>query len=177
MAARMGVSVGVVYDSILDGFVTYFEDEIDQLIDHLYRCQLVVGFNIRKFDYQVLSAYTTRDLQQLPTLDLLEEIRNRLGYRLSLNRLVEETLGSKKTADGTKALAWYREGKLREIADYCREDVRLTRNLFLYAVECTHLLFRNKAGKAVRLPLALDQRMGEIVRCGADTVQGQSSGL
>ena len=171
----MGLSVGVVYDSKLDGFVTYFEDETEHLIDHLFSCQLVIGFNSRRFDYRVLSPYTEKDLQQLPSLDLLEEIYNRLGYRLSLNRLVEETLGSKKTADGMQALAWYKEGKLREIADYCREDVKLTRDLFLYAVECSHLLFRNKAGKSVRLPLTADQRIAEIVKMVDD--QGQSSGL
>ena len=161
-AHRMGLSVGVVYDSKLDGFVTYFEDETDGLIEHLFSCELVVGFNNRRFDYQVLTGYTQRDLHQLPTLDLLEEIHNRLGYRLSLNRLVEETLGCKKTADGLQALAWYQEGKLLEIADYCREDVKLTRDLFLYAVENSHLLFRNKAGKSVRLPLPLDQRISQI---------------
>jgi DEAD/DEAH box helicase domain-containing protein len=175
MAHRMGVSVGVIYDSLLEEFVTYFEDEIDQLVDHLCKCELVVGFNIKRFDYQVLSAYTRRNLHDQPTLDLLEEIHNQLGYRLSLNRLVEETLGLRKSADGTQALAWYKEGKLREIADYCRDDVKLTRDLFLYAVECSHLLFRNKAGKSVRLPLSADQRIAEIVKMVDD--QGQSSGL
>jgi DEAD/DEAH box helicase domain-containing protein len=165
MAHRMGVSVGVLYDSQLDEYVTYFEDEIDQLVDHLLSCGLVVGFNIKRFDYQVLSAYTRNHFHEHPTLDLLEEIHNQLGYRLSLNRLVEETLGLRKTADGVQALTWYKEGKLREIADYCREDVKLTHNLFLYAVECSHLLFRNKAGKSVRLPLPLDQRIAEIVNC------------
>jgi len=162
-AHRMGLSVGVVYDSKLDGFVTYFEDETEQLIDHLFSCQLVVGFNSRSFDYQVLTGYSRKNLHELPTLDLLEEIHNRLGYRLSLNRLVEETLGCKKTADGMQALAWYKEGKLLEIADYCKEDVKLTRDLFLYAVETAYLLFRNKAGKSVRLPLPLDQRISQIV--------------
>ena len=176
-AHRMGVSVGVVYDSILDGYVTYFEDEIDRLVDHLFSCQLVVGFNSRKFDYQVLTAYTSKNLQTLPTLDLLEEVHNQLGYRLSLNRLVEETLGSRKTADGIQALAWYKEGKLREIADYCREDVRLTRNLFLYGLDCSHLLFRNKAGKSVRLPLSLDQRIAKILSGTSGRDQGQSRGL
>ncbi|MGI9536331.1 MAG: DEAD/DEAH box helicase [Desulfocapsaceae bacterium] len=161
-AHRMGLSVGVVYDSKLDGFVTYFEDEVDRLIDHLFSCQLLVGFNSRRFDYQVLTGYTPKDLNGLPTLDLLEEIHNRLGYRLSLNRLVEETLGCKKTADGMQALAWFKEGRLLEIADYCREDVKLTRDLFLYALENSHLLFRNKAGKSVRLPLPLVQRISQI---------------
>ena len=166
-AARMGISVAVVYDSQLDGFVTYFEDEAERLIEHLSRCQMVVGFNNRRFDYQVLSGYSTQNLQQLPTLDLLEAIKDRLGYRLSLNRLVEFTLGEKKSGDGLQALAWFREGKFREIANYCRKDVELTRNLFLFALEHAHVLFRNKAGKTVRLPLDMDRRIHEIVGAGS----------
>ncbi len=162
-ARNMGMSVGVVYDSKLDGFVTYFEDEVSQLIDHLSECALVIGFNSRRFDYRVLSGYTENDLFMLPSLDLLEEVHNQLGYRLSLNRLAQETLGVGKTGDGLQALAWYKEGKLKEIAEYCREDVKLTRNLFLHAVETSHLLFRNKAGKSVRLPLNLDQRVYQII--------------
>lgn len=160
---KMGMSVAVVYDSKLDGFATYFEDEVSDLVDHLYACELVIGFNIRRFDYRVLSGYTDKDLFQIPTLDLLEEVHNQLGYRLSLNGLAKETLDSRKTGDGLQALAWYKEGKLKEIADYCREDVKLTRNLFLHAVEASFLLFRNKAGRSVRLPLNLDQRIGQII--------------
>jgi len=161
-AEQMGISVGVVYDSKLDGFVTYLEDEIDELVDHLYRCDLVVGFNNRRFDYRVLSSYTKKKLFDLPTLDLLEEIHAQLGYRLSLNRLAEETLGTLKSADGLQALAWFKEGKIKEIAEYCREDVALTHNLFLHALEHSFLLFRNKAGKSVRLPLSLSARIVQL---------------
>lgn len=162
-AAAMGVSVAVVYDSQLDGFVTYFEDEAERLIEHLSSCSLVVGFNNRRFDYEVLSAYTRKNLLDLPTLDILEVIKDRLGYRLSLNRLVECTLGEQKRADGLQALKWFKEGKIKEIVDYCRTDVELTRNLFLYALEHGHVLFRNKAGKTVRLPMDLDRRLDRIV--------------
>lgn len=165
-AGQMGMSVGVVYDSQLDGFVAYLEDEVEQMIDHLFNCQLVVGFNCRRFDYRVLSSYTDKDLYQLPTLDILEEINNRLGYRLSLDRLAEETLGAKKTGNGLLALQWYREGKLGKITDYCREDVNLTNNLFLFALESGHLLFRNKAGRSVRVPLKLDRSINEILASG-----------
>ena len=175
-AQNMGLSVGVVYDSELDGFVTYFEDEAEQLVQHLFNCHLVVGFNNRRFDYCVLSAYTDQDLFSLPTLDLLEEVKNRLGYRLSLNRLIEQTLGSQKSGDGLQALQWYKEGKFKEIADYCRKDVELTRNLFLYGLDNEHMLFRNKAGKTVRLPLNLDRRILEITALQRSD-QGQRRGL
>lgn len=133
------------------------------MIEHLFSCQLVVGFNNKRFDYRVLTGYTERNLYQLPTLDLLEEINNRLGYRLSLDRLAEETLGLKKSGSGLLALKWYKEGELGKVTEYCKEDVNITRNLFLFAVESHYLLFRNKAGKSVRVPLRLDRRIDEIV--------------
>ncbi len=154
-ADRMGVSVAVVFDSQLEGFVTYLENEMDRLVDHLTKLDLIIGFNNKRFDNQVLSAYTRVRLDSLPTIDLLEEVSNHLGYRLSLDRLAEQTLGKNKSADGLQALRWYQEGKIKEICEYCRQDVEITRDLLYYCLENGYLLFKNKAGKKVRLPLCL----------------------
>ncbi len=156
-AEKMGISVGVVYDSLLEGCVTYYEHEIPQLIDHLLRLKLVVGFNNKRFDNRVLSAYTSVNLSTLPTLDLLEEVTNHLGYRLSLNALAEHTLGVQKAGDGLQALRWYQEGNFRNLSKYCQKDVEITRDLLLYCLENGYLLFRNKAKKTVRLPLHLEK--------------------
>jgi DEAD/DEAH box helicase domain-containing protein len=166
-AEKMGISVAVVYDSQLDGYVTYLENEIDRLVEHLAGLDLVVGFNNKRFDNQVIAGYSTVRLDALPTIDLLEEVSNHLGYRLSLDRLAEHTLGAKKSADGLQALKWYKEGKIREIIAYCRQDVEITRNLFLHGLEHGHFLFKNKAGNLVRLPLALDRSIRrELQRTG-----------
>lgn len=152
-ADRMGISVAVLYDSKHDFFKIYFEKDIPDLISDLQKFDLVIGFNNKRFDYRVLSAYSVYNLELLPTLDILEIIHNRLGYRLSLDRLAEHTLGVKKTADGLQALRWFKEGKMDEIANYCRQDVKITRDIFLFGLENRYLLFRNKAGAIVRLPV------------------------
>lgn len=162
-AEKMGVSVAVVYDSTLNDFVTYLEDEMDRLVRHLQSLQLVVGFNNKRFDNKVLSAYTSVDLNKLPSLDLLEEAHNHLGYRLSLNSLAEHTLGQAKSADGLQALQWYKEGRIDLIQKYCRKDVEITRDLLYHALEQGFLLFTNKARQKVRLPLALEKTIGKIL--------------
>jgi DEAD/DEAH box helicase domain-containing protein len=156
-AERMGISVAVLYDAQLDAFCTYRENQIPALIDHLKKLDLVVGFNIKRFDNRVLSAYTAFDLSSLPTLDILEEITTRLGYRISLEKLALHTLGEKKRGDGLQALQWYKEGRIDEIIDYCRFDVEITRNLYLYGLANNYLLFANKAGNVVRLPVIFDK--------------------
>ncbi|EKD39511.1 MAG: hypothetical protein ACD_75C00380G0003 [uncultured bacterium] len=170
-AHKMGISVAVVFDSELNDYVTYLEHEIDQLVNHLSSFNLIVGFNNKRFDNRVLSAYTSADLNQLPSLDLLEEVHKYLGYRLSLDSLAEHTLGAKKTADGLQALKWYKEGRLDLIQHYCRKDVEITRNLLYHGLEQGYFLFTNKAKQKVRLPLTLEKTICGILN------QGQSRGL
>jgi len=149
----VGISVAVVYDSASDSFSVYREEETAGLIAHLQQLELVVGFNNKRFDNRVLSAYTDVDLSRLPTLDILEEVHNRLGYRLSLERLAEKTLGIRKSGSGLLALQWFKEGQFDKIIEYCRKDVQITRDLLLFGVEKGYLLFQNKAGQTVRCPV------------------------
>lgn len=158
-AERMRVSLAVIYDSILDGYMTFMETEAAELVDHLLQADVVVGFNNKRFDNRVLSAYTEKNVEDIKSLDLLEEVTNHLGYRLSLDRIAEATLERKKSADGLQALKWFKENKIKELQHYCQKDVELTRELFLFGLEQEHFLFTNKAGKTVRLPLCLDKTL------------------
>jgi len=153
-ARRMGVSVAVLYDSALDEFVGYRQEQLPELAKALGVLDLVVGFNIKRFDYQVLGGVCDFDFRGLPTLDILEKVHERLGYRLSLDGLASATLSAKKSASGLAALAWWKEGRLDLIEEYCRKDVALTRDLYLFGREQGYLLFTNKAAKTVRLPVA-----------------------
>jgi len=152
----MRLSIGVLYDAREGRFLTFGEDRVQELIRTLREADLVVGFNVRRFDYRVLSAYTAEDLERIPTFDLLEDIQRRLGFRLSLDHLTARTLGEHKLADGLQAVAWFKEGRMRELEEYCRKDVELTRRLFEYGLEKGFLLYETRDGKVVRLPVDWD---------------------
>ncbi len=152
-AERMGVSVAVLYDSGTDRFTPYTAEAIPAMLASLADYDLVVGFNIIRFDYRVLSAYTTADLTRLPTLDMLDVVRQRLNYRVSLDNLGAATLGAPKSADGLQALRWWKEGKVDEIARYCEQDVRITRDLYRYGRDQGYVLFSTKSGQKARIPV------------------------
>ncbi len=153
----MGVSVAVAHDSISGEFLSFTEDGLDGLFDLLTEADLVVGFNIKRFDFQVLKPYTALALERLPVFDILEDVAGRLGFRLSLDHLSRETLGRGKSADGLQAVAWFRDGEMEKLTDYCRRDVRVTRDLFLHGLEHKHLIYRPKGlGVPVRLPVDWD---------------------
>ncbi len=152
-ADKMGISCVVLYDSECDDYLEFMDDRIPELIQHLCKLDLVIGFNIRRFDYLVLSGYSDFDFSRLNTLDILEKVHERLGYRLSLNHLANATLGIQKSADGLQALEWWKSGEIRKIIEYCKIDVQITRDLFLFGRDNGYLLFTNKAGNAVRVPV------------------------
>jgi DEAD/DEAH box helicase domain-containing protein len=152
-ADLMKMSCAVLYDSKKNKYYEFLDDQVDQLIEHFKKCDLVVGFNVKRFDFRVLAGYSDFNFEKLPTLDILEDVHNRLGYRLSLDHLAKVTLGQKKTADGLQALKWWKQGRIREIIDYCKKDVEITRDLFLYGQKNGYLLFSNKAKKTVRIPV------------------------
>lgn len=160
----MKMSLAVLYDSQLDEYVTYLEDEVEALVEHICMLDMVVGFNNIRFDNRVLAGYGYYKHEKVPTLDLLSAIHSRLSYRLSLNRIAEATLGTEKSADGLQALAWYKEGRIDLIQKYCKKDVEITRQVFLHALEEEHLLFFNKAQKKVRLPMNLSQEMNALIK-------------
>lgn len=151
-AHLMRVSLGVLYDLRDDRFETYRESDVAKLIERLSQADLVVGFNVRRFDYHVLRGYSDRDFGALPTFDLLETLHGRLGFRVSLSHLATETLGSPKIADGLQALAWWKEGRFEELETYCRRDVELLRDLFDFALREGFLWLRTRGGERVRVP-------------------------
>jgi DEAD/DEAH box helicase domain-containing protein len=110
-ADMMRVSCAVLFDSESDTFLKFQEPDIPKLIKRLSELPLIIGFNLKRFDYKVLSAYSDLDFWGLPTLDILEDVHTRLGYRLSLDHLVGVTLGTQKTANGMQALKWWKQGK------------------------------------------------------------------
>ncbi len=110
--ALMGVSVGVTYSYQDNRFRHYFEHELDRLVEELRRSDLVVGFNVRRFDYHVLQPYTDFPLHTLLTLDILEHVHRALGFRVKLDVLAQYTLGIGKGGNGLLALRWWRTGQL-----------------------------------------------------------------
>ena len=142
----MRMSIGVTYSTATGDYRIYHEKQVDDLIHELRRADLVVGFNNLGFDYEVLHGYTILDLRQLPTLDMLVEVRKSLPHRLSLDSIAQASVGVEKTADGLQALRWFKEGKLLEIAEYCCYDVKVTRLVHEYGAAKKQLLYTNKFG-------------------------------
>jgi DEAD/DEAH box helicase domain-containing protein len=151
--SEMKLSVGVTYNTATSSYRIYGEKQVDDLIKELQRADLVVGFNNLRFDYEVLHGYTAFDLRQLPTLDMLVELQNKLQHRLSLDSIATATFGVEKTAEGMQAIEWFRQGKMLDIAEYCCYDVKITKLVHEHGVNHKQLHYHNRFGKKLTVPV------------------------
>ncbi len=162
----MGMSVGVIWDSHDRGFHVYLENQVPGIVNHLSQGDLTVGFNHVEFDLRVLAGHQPTpeerhraylQMRSLNHFDMLAELKKVLGHRIRLDSLARPTLQAGKSADGLQALAWYKEGRIDRIIEYCKQDVEVTRKLFEYALEKNQLLYDSRDGiKTVSLDWTLE---------------------
>jgi DEAD/DEAH box helicase domain-containing protein len=151
---KLGLSAAVTYSTAAAAFRHYTEETVAELIAELKAADLVVGFNVLRFDYEVLQAYTGDDLGRIPTVDMLDHIYKRLGFRVGLDNLAGATLGTSKSADGLQAVRWYRAGRMQELLDYCQQDVEVTRQLYDYGQQFKHVRYRDRNYRLQMVPVS-----------------------
>ncbi len=132
--AKLDLSMVCIYDSETGRYDSFLEKDLPRLWPILEQADLLIGYNSDHFDIPLLNRYYPGDLQGIKSLDLLKEVKEVLGRRLRLDSLAEATLGKKKLAGGLQAVKWWREGKIDKIREYCLEDVRITKELYEYAL-------------------------------------------
>lgn len=153
--AKLGVSIVSVYTREVDAagkeiigeMRSYWENDFPQLWKVLHDADRIIGFNSLSFDSVVLQPYAPFQLAKLSHLDMLDEVKKKLGHRLSLNALASQTLGSVKSDVGTNAVVYFAKGdpeSLEKLRTYCEADVVITRDLYDFGVQHKHLKYLDK---------------------------------
>ncbi len=141
---QLGFAAAVTYSTAEAAYHHYIEESVPGLIAELKSAELVVGFNVLSFDYEVLRAYTPDRLDSIPTVDMLEHIYKKLGFRVSLDNLALTTLRAAKSADGKQSVRWYKQGLIHLVLEYCQHDVEITRQLYEFGRLHKHVSFRDR---------------------------------
>lgn len=150
---KMRLAVAVTYDPATETFRDYGERDVNLLLANLRRADLVVGYNLLRFDYEVLRAYTDDNLSNLPTVDMLVHLYRTLGWRPKLGDLAAATLGETKTGDGLDAVRWFRQGQLDRVIAYCRQDVQVTWRLYEFGRRNGYVQCRDRTWRVQRIPV------------------------
>ena len=148
------VSVACIYDYESDSYLSFEEKELSKLEEYLKRADLIVGFNIRDFDFEVLQPYIVTSLKSLPVLDILVEFEKVRGHRISLQSVAQATLRSSKSGSGWDAIQHFKEGRMEELKKYCLDDVRITKDIYEYGSKHGKILFiSNRDYKTYEAPV------------------------
>lgn len=139
----LDISVASAYDSFTDTYTTVVVDDLAKLWPIFEKAEVLVGYNSDHFDIPLLNKYYPGDLSTIKSIDLLAEIKKSLGRRLRLDSVAQATIGAKKSANGLQAVRWWHEGKIKEIMKYCQQDVKVTKEIFEYALQNKKVLFKD----------------------------------
>lgn len=151
-ASLLDLALIVIYDSLTDSYSSYLEEDLPKLWPIIERSDMLIGFNSDHFDIPLLNKYYPGDLTKIKSLDILREIKEVYGRRMRLDQLAEGTLGKNKSGSGSDAMDWWKLGEVDKVRDYCINDVKLTKELYDYALANNKLIFK-EGGKLNEIKL------------------------
>ncbi len=140
--AALDISVVGIHDSLTDEYTSYLEADFKKLWPIIESADMLITWNGDHFDIPLLNKYYPGDLSKIKSLDLMKEVQKVLGRRLKLDTVGEATLARNKRGGGSDAITWWHAGEIDKLIKYCIEDVRLTKQLYDYALANGHLKYK-----------------------------------
>ena len=149
----LDVSLVGVYFYETDTFEAFLQEDLPKLWPRLERADRIIGYNLIGFDYPCLQRYYTGDIMKLPTVDLLADIDKQLGFRVKLDDVAHATLGVGKSGSGLMAVEYWRKGEIEKLKEYCLQDVRVTRDVYDFALQNQHVFYNDRQGNKQQIYL------------------------
>ncbi len=151
----LDISVICIHDSSDNSYQSFTEKDMGKLWPIIEQADALVTWNGDHFDIPLLNKYYPGDLSKIKSIDLMREVQLKLGRRLKLDGVAEATLGVKKSGHGLEAVEWWKNGEVDKIIKYCIDDVKITRQLYDYALQNKALKYKdNGVLKDIKLDIA-----------------------
>jgi len=138
-----------------DTFESFLEEDLPKLWPRLETADRVIGYNLFGFDYPCMQSYYTGDFRKIPTVDLMLEIEKRIGHRVKLDDVAHATLGVGKSGHGLMAVEYWKKGEIDKLREYCLQDVRVTRDVYEYALATQQVHFFDRMGQKQTVPMPI----------------------
>ncbi len=147
---KMGLATGCIIAEGKKTEAQYFDEGQErELIKALDSFDVIIGHNVLRFDFLVLSPYFKSDIIkhfEPKTLDTLDYLKNITGRFVSLNDLAQLNTKAEKTMNGADAPKLWRSGKKDEVRAYCKNDVELLREIYLLGKKKKYLYYKSYEG-------------------------------
>lgn len=161
---KLRVSVVSIYKYETDTYESFTENELFKLWPIFEKADRLIGFNSGHFDLPVLNNYYLGDLTKFPHLDIMERVKESLGFRLKLNDIAQATLDIEKSAEGLQAIRWWKEGKIDEIKKYCEQDVKVTKEVYDFGKKNKQLFYKSITGDVLPFRVNFEVVAAEVMK-------------
>lgn len=131
----LDISVVCIYDSETKQYSSFLQEDLHKLWPILEKTDMLIGYNSGHFDLPLLNKYYQGDLSHIKSLDILKEIKDATGKRVRLDQIAEATIGENKSSHGLQAVTWWKQGEIDKIIKYCLDDVRITKQVYDFALK------------------------------------------
>lgn len=153
--ADLGISVVSVYHRQLDEnfneikgqIYSFWEEDFSKMWPLFSNVNRVIGFNSLHFDVPAVAPLAPYDFKKLTHFDIMDHVKNSLGFRLSLNAIASQTLNHTKIDNGLNAVRYWAEhtpDSLLKLKTYCEADVIVTRDVYDFGLKHGHLKYKDK---------------------------------
>lgn len=153
--ADLGISIVSTYKRQLDNNLkeisgimeSWFEEDFSKMWALFSNVDRIIGFNSLHFDVPAMAPLAPYDFKKLKHFDIMDHIKNALGFRLSLNAVASETLGHTKIDNGLNAVYYWQEHSvesLTKLKKYCEMDVLVTKEVYDFGLKNNKLKYKDK---------------------------------
>jgi len=153
--ADLGISIVSIYKRKLDDnykelegkIESFFEADFAKMWALFSNVDRIIGFNSLHFDVPAMAPLAPYDFKKLKHFDIMDHVKNSLGFRLSLNAIATETLGHTKIDNGLNAVYYWQEHSkesLAKLKKYCEMDVVVTKEVYDYGLKNKQLKYKDK---------------------------------
>jgi RNase_H superfamily len=153
--ADLGVSIVSLYKRQIDDnqkelqgeMLSFWENDFDKMWTHFEQADLIIGFNSLHFDVPALKPLTYLQFDKLPHFDILQKVKESVGFRISLAVLAKDSLNHSKIDTGLNAVYYWNmrdEKSLAKLKKYCEADVLVTKELYDFGLQNGFLKYTDK---------------------------------
>ena len=153
--ADLGISIVSIYKRQIDNnfneingkMESFFEADFSKMWALFSNVDRIIGFNSLHFDVPAMAPLAPYDFKKLKHFDIMDHVKNSLGFRLSLNAIATETLGHTKIDNGLNAVYYWQEHSkesLTKLKKYCEMDVMVTKEVYDFGLKNKKLKYKDK---------------------------------
>ncbi len=151
--SKMGISYAALLNYSADEINVYTEQDMNILLDKIFSSRLIIGLNLKKFAYKVLSGYRGADFEQINSLDMLDYLRKKIIRKPCIEELFSGTLSIDRTIDNMKIARQFKQGRIEEVKQITIQNVKDLNSVYSFGKQRGHVFINDETGQRWKIPV------------------------